>query len=31
VGRNTSNTEPAGFVVLVLKAKVAPVLMPVKE
>jgi quercetin dioxygenase-like cupin family protein len=31
VGRNTSNTEPARLVVVLLKAKGAPVLMPVKE
>ena len=31
VGRNTSNTEPARFVVVLLKAKGAPVLTPVKE
>jgi len=31
VGRNASNTEPARFVVLLLKAKGAPVLTPVKE
>jgi quercetin dioxygenase-like cupin family protein len=31
VGRNASNTESARFVVLLLKAKGAPVLTPVKE
>jgi len=31
VGRNASTTEPARFVVLLLKAKGAPVLTPVKE
>ena len=31
VGRNASNTEPARFVVVLLKAKGAPVLTPVKE
>jgi quercetin dioxygenase-like cupin family protein len=31
VGRNASNTEPARFVVMLLKAKGAPVLTPVKE
>jgi quercetin dioxygenase-like cupin family protein len=31
VGRNVSNTEPARFVVGLLKAKGAPVLTPVKE
>jgi quercetin dioxygenase-like cupin family protein len=30
VGRNASNTEPARFVVVLLKAKGAPVLTPVK-
>lgn len=31
VGRNASDTEPARFVVILLKAKGAPVLTPVKE
>jgi len=31
VGRNASNTEPARFVVVLLKAKGAPILSPVKE
>ena len=31
VGRNASNTEPARFVVLLLKGKGAPILTPVKE
>ena len=31
VGRNGSNTQPARFVVVLLKAKGAPVLTPVKE
>jgi len=31
VGRNVSNTEPARFVVVLLKGKGAPVLTPVKE
>jgi quercetin dioxygenase-like cupin family protein len=31
VGRNVSNTEPARFVVVLLKSKGAPVLTPVKE
>ena len=31
VGRNASNTEPARFVVVLLKAKGAPGLTPVKE
>ncbi|MGH7402860.1 MAG: cupin domain-containing protein [Candidatus Rokuibacteriota bacterium] len=31
VGRNASATEPARFVVVLLKAKGAPVLTPVKE
>ena len=31
VGRNASNTEPARFVVIMLKTKGAPVLTPVKE
>ena len=31
VGRNASNTEPARFVVVLLKSKGAPVLTPVKE
>jgi len=31
VGRNASNTEPARFVVVLLKGKGAPVLRPVKE
>ena len=31
VGRNASNTEPARFVVVLLKAKGAPVLTPVKD
>jgi hypothetical protein len=31
VGRNASNTEPARCVVVLLKAKGAPVLTPVKE
>ena len=31
VGRNVSNTEPARFVVILLKAKGAPILTPVKE
>ena len=30
VGRNASNTEPARFVVVLLKAKGAPVLVPVE-
>src|SRR4029078_9154556 len=31
VGRNASNTEPARFVVVLLRGKGAPVLTPVKE
>ena len=31
VGRNVCNTEPARFVVVLLKGKGAPVLTPVKE
>ena len=31
VGRNASNTEPARFVVVLLKAKRAPIVKPVKE
>jgi hypothetical protein len=31
VGRNASNTEPARFVVVVLKGKGAPIFTPVKE
>ena len=31
VGRNAGNTEPARFVVVLLKAKGAPILTPVKE
>ena len=31
VGRNASNTEPARFVVVLLKTKGAPVLRPVNE
>jgi quercetin dioxygenase-like cupin family protein len=31
VGRNASSTEPARFVVVLLKGKGAPVLTPVKE
>jgi len=31
VGRNASNTEPARVIVVLLKGKGAPVLMPVKE
>jgi quercetin dioxygenase-like cupin family protein len=31
VGRNASSTEPARFVVILLKAKGAPVLRPVQE
>jgi quercetin dioxygenase-like cupin family protein len=31
IGRNASDTEPARFVVVLLKAKGAPVLTPVKE
>jgi len=31
VGRNTSSTAPARFVVVLLKAKGAPILTPVKE
>ena len=31
VGRNASNTEPARFVVVLLKAKRAPILTPVKD
>jgi hypothetical protein len=31
VGRNVSNTEPARFVVVLLKAKGAPIFKPVKE
>jgi len=31
VGRNVSNTEPARFVVVLLKAKAAPIFKPVKE
>jgi quercetin dioxygenase-like cupin family protein len=31
VGRNASSTEPARFVVVLLKAKGAPVFIPVKE
>src|SRR5574341_2659599 len=30
VGRNASNTEPARFIVVLLKAKGAPILTPVK-
>ena len=30
VGRNASNTKPAKFIVLLLKDKGAPVLVPVK-
>jgi hypothetical protein len=30
-GRNASNTEPARFVVVLLKGKGAPVVTPVKE
>src|SRR3989440_9395061 len=30
VGRNASNTEPARFVVVLLKAKGAPILVPVE-
>jgi quercetin dioxygenase-like cupin family protein len=30
VGRNASNTEPARFVVMLLKAKGAPILVPVE-
>ncbi len=31
VGRNASNTEPARFIVVLLKGKGAPILTPVKE
>lgn len=31
VGRNASNTEPARFVVVLLKAKGSPILTPAKE
>src|SRR6478672_9833757 len=31
VGRNVSTTEPARFIVVLLKAKGAPILTPVKE
>jgi quercetin dioxygenase-like cupin family protein len=31
VGRNASNTDPARFVVVLLKGKGAPILTPVKE
>jgi quercetin dioxygenase-like cupin family protein len=31
VGRNASDTEPARFVVVLLKARGAPILTPVKE
>src|SRR3954469_642029 len=31
VGRNASNTDPAKFVVVLLKGKGAPILTPVKE
>jgi quercetin dioxygenase-like cupin family protein len=31
IGRNASNTEPARFVVVLLKGKGAPILTPVKE
>src|ERR1043165_8957482 len=31
IGRNTSNTEPARFVVVLLKGKGAPILRPVNE
>ena len=31
VGRNASSTQPARFVVVLLKGKGAPILMPVKE
>ena len=31
VGRNASNTEPAKFVVVLLKGKGTPILTPVKE
>ena len=31
VGRNASNTEPAKFVVVLLKGKATPILTPVKE
>ena len=31
VGRNASNTDPARFVVVLLKSKGAPILSPVKE
>src|SRR5881394_3308848 len=31
VGRNTSSTEPARFVVVLLKGKGAPILTPVRE
>ena len=31
VGRNASNSAPARFLVVLLKAKGAPILMPVKE
>src|SRR3954465_305313 len=31
VGRNASNTEPARFVVVLLKTKGSPILTPVKE
>ena len=31
IGRNASNTEPARFVVVLLKGKGAPIFTPVKE
>ena len=31
VGRNVSNTQPARFIVVLMKAKGAPILTPVKE
>jgi hypothetical protein len=31
VGRNASDTQPARFVVVLLKVKGAPILTPVKE
>jgi len=31
VGRNASNTEPARFVVVLLKVKGAPILTPVQD
>ena len=31
VGRNAGNTEPARFVVVLLKGKGAPIFAPVKE